>query len=134
MGQRRVLLGQKPRLLGSPVGGCSGKNRRCLLQVRCSQVFSLCQPSAGVQHKHLDSRVCADSVKKRWEEAGRRVVPALLWIPRLDFSVPQLDVDAALTVIEAGRSNPLTFRAFRNVGPELFTKKTSLSGTKCPSR
>lgn len=57
-----------------------------------------------------------------------------MWIPRLDFSVPQLDAEAALTVIEDGRRNPLTFRAFRNVGPEHFTKKTSLSGTKHPRR
>lgn len=57
------------------------------------------------------------------------MVPALF-----DVSVPQLDAEAALTVIEAGRGNPLTLRALRSVGPELFVKKTSLSGSKRPSR
>lgn len=80
-----------------------------------TQDVSFCRPSAEVQQKHLKH-----GVKERREGAGRRIVPAPLGIPRLGSSAPQLDAEAALTGMEAGRRNPLTFRAFRDVGPELF--------------
>lgn len=109
MGQRGALLGQNqgssaPLWGGGWGGGVSGR--------------SGARRSSPPANRLLRSN---RNVGKKPDRSSS-VADSQTWI----FPVPQLDAEAALTVIEAGRRDPLTFRAFRNVGPRLFTEKTSL--------